>query len=206
LSDEFRRFLAILPTEPSMTVQSTTHKGNAAGAILDFATAHRADLIVAGRHGHNVITHLLAGSVSTAILRGANCSVLITPEPSFADIDRLRRALTGRSESGNPAEWSVQLAAFSHRNRGRTTNVGVDDLYSNTQLSESGCVFLDASYHDDEERVEVTLGNPDHSNRQITHTLRMLNSVAITTNSSGKDVCLRVDHVGGCLTLTFPSA
>jgi nucleotide-binding universal stress UspA family protein len=205
VDDKFRRFTAILSTPPSMTVKSATCEGNAAERILDFAVARRADLIVAGRRGIDALTRLVVGSVSTAIVRGAHCSVLITPEPPPADIDRLRRLLTGKWDSANPAEWGDHLAAFSRRNRGRETSVEVDDLFS-TEIVESGFVFLGVSYDPDEERIELMLGDPDHATRQVARATGMIDSVVITTDLSGKDVGLRIRHEGGLLVLTFPGA
>jgi nucleotide-binding universal stress UspA family protein len=47
--------------------------------ILRFAADNRADLIVAGAHGHTLMERLLIGRVTTKLLRGAGCAVLVIP-------------------------------------------------------------------------------------------------------------------------------
>jgi len=51
--------------------------------VLDFAETTDADLLVAGRQGLSFLTRLMVGSVTTALVRGARCPVLIIPEPSY---------------------------------------------------------------------------------------------------------------------------
>ena len=82
LPEQFRRFTASLPVPPGVTVKHETREGEAAERVLDFARAHRADLIVAGRQGHGLLERMWIGSVTTALLRGATCSVLVTPPPA----------------------------------------------------------------------------------------------------------------------------
>jgi nucleotide-binding universal stress UspA family protein len=53
--------------------------GDAAAEILRFAGAVGAGLIAAGSHGTGFFGRLLMGSVSTRLLRGATCMVLIAP-------------------------------------------------------------------------------------------------------------------------------
>lgn len=53
--------------------------GSAGQAILDFARAEQADLIVIGRQGHRAVTALFFGNVATHVARHAECPVLIIP-------------------------------------------------------------------------------------------------------------------------------
>jgi nucleotide-binding universal stress UspA family protein len=48
-------------------------------AILGAARARRADLIVVGTHGRTGLAHALMGSVAEAVLRHAECDVLVAP-------------------------------------------------------------------------------------------------------------------------------
>lgn len=204
LPDRFRRFTGILSRPPGVTVKTASREGKPAERILDYADAHHADLIVAGRHGLNALTRLLVGSVTTAILRGANRSVLVTPELPFADTDRLRRLLTGTSESTDPAQWEVQLEAFTRRNRGRPTVVEVDDLSFGAQVLESGYALLGAAYDPHDRRVELMLGDPENATRHVTRAMGMVDSVAVASDPAGKDLGLRISHGGGQTVLTFP--
>ena len=47
--------------------------------ILDEADAQSADLIVIGSHGHGALFELLVGSVTSGVLRGSHCPVLVVP-------------------------------------------------------------------------------------------------------------------------------
>jgi nucleotide-binding universal stress UspA family protein len=47
--------------------------------LLEFARTHDADLIASGTHGRGFASRLLMGSVATALVRGATCSVLVVP-------------------------------------------------------------------------------------------------------------------------------
>jgi nucleotide-binding universal stress UspA family protein len=54
-------------------------QGSIPDEILGLAREHGAELIVMGSHGHGALYQLLAGSVTTAILKEARCPVLVVP-------------------------------------------------------------------------------------------------------------------------------
>ena len=74
------RFVADLRTPPGVSVRTAVREGRGATQLIAYANEHRADLIVAGRRGPDTIAHAFVGSVTTSLLRGANCSVLVAPE------------------------------------------------------------------------------------------------------------------------------
>lgn len=93
IAGRLARFVADLHAPPGVTVHTEVREGRCAAQVIAFAEQHHADLIVAGRHGLNTIARFFIGSVTTTLLRGASCSVLVMPEfhvhggvPS-ADID-----------------------------------------------------------------------------------------------------------------------
>ena len=47
--------------------------------ILAEAETHAAELIVMGSHGHGALYELLVGSVTSGVLHGARCPVLVVP-------------------------------------------------------------------------------------------------------------------------------
>jgi nucleotide-binding universal stress UspA family protein len=47
--------------------------------VLDQAGEHHADLIVMGSHGHGALYEFLVGSVTSGVLKGAKCPVLVIP-------------------------------------------------------------------------------------------------------------------------------
>src|SRR5690606_33304568 len=59
--------------------QSHLIEGDPAEQVLDLADRVGADLIATGSHGMGFLGRLLLGSVSTRILRGATCAVLVAP-------------------------------------------------------------------------------------------------------------------------------
>ncbi|WP_372880942.1 universal stress protein [Psychromonas sp.] len=54
-------------------------EGVPALSILDLAEKMDADLIVMGTHGHGLVSGLLLGGVSQAIIKKADCPVLLVP-------------------------------------------------------------------------------------------------------------------------------
>jgi nucleotide-binding universal stress UspA family protein len=203
LPERFRRFIELLGLPAGVTVTTAVREGKVAERILDYADAHHAHLITAGRHGRNLLQRLLVGSQTAALVRAAQRSLLITPEPLFSERDSLRLALTGSSESRDPKEWEVQLRGLSQRNHGRPTVVEVDDLMFSAQVVESGYVLLGAAYDPDTKRIELTLGDAAQSARRVTRTMGAVDSVTIEADASGRDVGMRVSHGGGHTALTF---
>ncbi|NNE64983.1 MAG: universal stress protein [Pyrinomonadaceae bacterium] len=59
------------------SVEKATLSGKPAEAILEAADNWRADLIVVGSHGRGFFGRMLMGSVSSAIVKHAECSVLV---------------------------------------------------------------------------------------------------------------------------------
>jgi nucleotide-binding universal stress UspA family protein len=62
-----------------VTVTPISLLGDPAAAVLAFAAAQGVDLIAAGSHGYGTIARTFLGSVSTRLVRGAECSVLVAP-------------------------------------------------------------------------------------------------------------------------------
>jgi nucleotide-binding universal stress UspA family protein len=78
-------------------VTSVIQKGEARSVILDQASNWHADLIVVGSHGRSALGRLLVGSVSEAVMRHADSSVLIV------------RA--GRKPMSEPGAWTREAKA-----------------------------------------------------------------------------------------------
>ena len=60
-------------------VQRVILDGNPAHELLTFAQAHDVNLIAAGCHGYSKFQRALLGSVSTKLVRGAQCSLIVVP-------------------------------------------------------------------------------------------------------------------------------
>lgn len=57
-------------------VEATVRWGETVEAIVNYASAHRIDLIVIATHGRTGLSHVLLGSVAERIVREAPCPVL----------------------------------------------------------------------------------------------------------------------------------
>jgi len=67
--------------ETGVDAQAILLKGEAAATIVEKARDLDADMIILGSHGHGLLHKALLGSVSEAVLRRANCNVLVVPVP-----------------------------------------------------------------------------------------------------------------------------
>ena len=203
LPERFRRFTESLALPSHVEITHSTRDGRPAEQIIAYADRVHADLIVAGRHGRGMLASMLAGSVTSALLRGAQRSVLVTPEPSFGDVDRLSRLLTGMSESSDPTEWPVQLEAFTRRNRGRATVVEEDDHRLGAHVLERGYLLLGASYDPHDHRVELMLGGDRPDEAYVTRNIADVDFLTVATDPAGRDVGLSVQHGRGQTLLTL---
>lgn len=82
-------------------------EGSVPGELLRLAYRERAGLVAAGSHGASFIGRFLMGSVSTRLLRGSSCAVLVTP-PRGAPVE-LDPAAAGQ-EVEQVSEASTALA------------------------------------------------------------------------------------------------
>lgn len=63
--------------QPAMLISTEVTVGAPESRIVDIAEEWQADLIVVGSHGYNTWERLLLGSVSSAVVHHAPCSVLV---------------------------------------------------------------------------------------------------------------------------------
>ena len=71
------RLNKIVPKDASIPVVHRLLAGDPADAILRTAASENVDMIVMGTHGRRGISRLLMGSVAEAVVRGAQCPVLV---------------------------------------------------------------------------------------------------------------------------------
>jgi nucleotide-binding universal stress UspA family protein len=79
----------------------TLGHGGAARSALDKAQTISADLIVAGKQGRSTMATFLLGSVSSRLLAGSRCDILIMPRPVTEPARP--KALASRSSTGDDA-------------------------------------------------------------------------------------------------------
>jgi nucleotide-binding universal stress UspA family protein len=83
-------------------IATTLLGGETARALLNFARLTNVDLIATGSHGHGFLGRIMMGSVSTRVLRQANCSVLVSP-PRTVAVEVLRFATPAERRPEEPA-------------------------------------------------------------------------------------------------------
>ncbi len=81
------RLNKVVPKDPNIPVVHRLLAGDPAEAILRTAKSEGVDMIVMGTHGRRGITRLLMGSVAEAIVRRADCPVLILKHHAKAPVE-----------------------------------------------------------------------------------------------------------------------
>lgn len=64
-----------------INIESIICEGDPPDTIVEIANAKKADLIAIGTHGRKGIKRLLVGSVTSAVIAGAHCDVLVVKKP-----------------------------------------------------------------------------------------------------------------------------
>lgn len=185
-----------------ISVQRIVLHGDPATELLAFALSVDADLIATGSHGHGFVTRLLIGSVTTRILRCAECSVLSVP---------YRAAMTRVRTTVDPpvvnmlerAGWAVELDAFSRRNAGRRGVLEVDDPEIGAQAQENDYPFLGGTFDRNDERVELMFGDARAGGRHLTRSIGGVSEIDVLRDERGRDVALRIAHGPGQTLLTL---
>lgn len=203
LGERFARLRDALDIPGDVRVTTTVLEGNVVERLLEYAQGTKADLMVAARQGLSFLTRLMVGSVTTALIRGAHCSVLVVPEPSYAALDRMQRRLSGTTRSRDPAQWHQLLQDFTQRNAGRRCELEVDDPDIGAQRQESGYALLGASYDPRDCRVELMIGGSHAGASHLSRALSEVQSVAILCDNEDQDVGLCLRHGNGQTLLRF---
>lgn len=174
--------------------------GDPGRALMDLAQRMRADLIVAGSHGHGFLTRLRLGSVSQKLVRSANCSVLVAPPvagPNF--LDEVPAATTRFASY----EWSERLEEFTRRNAGRIATLEVVDPELGAQIEQKGFPFVGAAFDSRDARVQIMVGDFGDERRHLTRSIGGVTAVQVLRDRGGKDILLRVAHGRGQTLLTL---
>jgi nucleotide-binding universal stress UspA family protein len=180
-------------------LRTLTLSGAPGRELLSFARGSRADLIVAGTHGRGIMQRLVLGSVATQLLRGAECSVLVTP---------LARGEAHATPPPNGAgsddsEFAELLERFTRRNAGRRCSLEVDDPELGAQEQTLDYPFMGAAYDPHDRRVELMLGDGGAGGRHLTRSIGAITRLDVLEDPGGWDRVLRVVHGRGQTLLTF---
>jgi nucleotide-binding universal stress UspA family protein len=92
------KLVKVVPTVSNVKYDQHYLMGSPQNEILQFANEQGVDLIVMGSHGRTGISRLLMGSVAEAVMRRANCPVLVVKRPMNVPEDSSSGALAGAQD------------------------------------------------------------------------------------------------------------
>jgi nucleotide-binding universal stress UspA family protein len=203
----FARFLDALPESVGLQLDTITLRGDAVGALLRYAEEQEADLIACGRRRHSIVERLLVGSVSTALIRGAPCCVLVAPEhPEDDDVDA--KLVFGEVRpSTDPNEWRTLLQAVSDRNSGRRARLSLrPSSPGGVESVDRGYLLLALDYDRRGGRADITLGDPHVMGSHLTHRITGIHRIETVTDPDGRDARVEFDTRSGRCMLDFVGA
>jgi nucleotide-binding universal stress UspA family protein len=167
LEERLEEFGASLDLDEGCALRTRVLEGEPSHEILAYAEEIGADLIVAGSHGHSFMGRLLMGSVSTRLVRGARCAILVAPPEEPAE----EVAAPATDEPSGIHPWTQLLRGFTSRNLGRKTEVEVVHPEFGVQHSGMGLPLWGAVYDPRANRVEIMLGQQGSTERHLTHSI-----------------------------------
>lgn len=192
------RMIADAACPPEVAVNRMVLPGDPAKALLRLCADEKPDLLVTGSHGHNFLTRLRLGSVSTRLLRESGCSILVAPPydaPGYLE--------EMPEERGRFAfyEWAERLEEFSRRNMGRLATLEVIDPELGAQIEGAGMPFAGAAFDPGDGRVQLMFGTDRHAH--VSRNITGITAVQLLRDRSGRDRILRVAHGRGQTLLTL---
>jgi len=202
--DLFRRLAAAMRPERGITVTTQLLHGDVAATLLAHARQLGVGLIACGGRRHSFIERMLLGSVSTELIRGAECTVVVLPDRGQDAGDELLPAVGGVVESWDANAWPGLIQRFGRRNSGRPTQLRFRTASPQGVGSvESGYRLVDASFDRAAARAEIVLSDPETTGSQLSHRISNVRAVMVSTDASGRDTALRLDTVSGRCTLVL---
>ncbi len=91
---------------PACSASAEVLQGYVKDSLLECASKWPADLIVMGSHGHTGIAKILVGSVSTAVLHSAKCSVRIVRQA--VEADATADSVVVAADASEPSKAAIQ--------------------------------------------------------------------------------------------------
>ena len=202
-TDLFRRFTALLHPGRGIRVVTRLLNGDVADAILAYARRD-AGLIACGGRQHSFIERMLLGSVSTQLIRRAECPVVIVPDRGVEAPNESLPAVGGVVESWDANAWAGLIERFGRRNSGRPTQLRFKTASPHGAGSiEQGYRLVDATFDRAAARAEIVLSDPESASSQLSHRISNVRAVMVSTDAMGRDTSLRLDTATGRCTVTL---
>ena len=200
----FRRFAVSLRPERGITVATQMLHGDVAATLLAHAREQGAGVITCGGRRHSFVERMLLGSVSTELIRRAECTVVVMPDLGQDTGEDLLPTTAGVVESWDANAWPGLIQRFGRRNAGRPTQLRFRTASPQGVGSvESGYRLVDASFDRAASRAEIVLSDPGTAGSQLSHRISNVRAVMVSTDATGRDTALRLDTVGGRCTLVL---
>ena len=182
------RFTEALPQSSTVQLRSVVLRGDPVGALLHYDEEQEVELIACGRRRHSAVERLLVGSVSTAMIRGAPCCVLVAPELASED-DVSGRLLFGETRTSvHPDEWRDLLRGVTDRNAGRQARLTLaPSSEGGVESLDRGYLLLAVEYDRRGGRADIILGDPHVVGSHLTHRITGLRRIEIVTQPDGSE-------------------
>jgi nucleotide-binding universal stress UspA family protein len=201
-TDLFHRFVAALRAERGITVDTRLLHGDVASVLVAYAREIGAGVIACGGRRHSFIERMLLGSVSTELIRRADCTVAVLPDRGHESGAALLPVAGGVVESWDLSAWPALIEGFGRRNGGRAAQLRFKAASPHGAGSvESGFRLVDASFDRAASRAEIVLVDPDTDGSQLSHRISNVRAVMVSTDATGRDIWLRLDTESGRCTL-----
>jgi len=186
-----------------MNVHVAILRGEPGRELVNFASRNNVDLVVSGTHGYGFFNRLVLGSVATALVRGAPCSVLAVPGSALTRATTIVGASHGHTHSVASADRAHELSEFTRRNAGRQCSVEIDDADIGAQLQGSRLPLVGASYDRHGNEVQLMLGVRGLAGRYLTHVVPGVTELEILCDEVGRERAMRVSNEEGSTLITF---
>ncbi len=197
LPQRLRRFVADLALPERLHVTCAVREGPPTERLTDFASAHRIDVIAIGRHGRTPSQRLLVGGVAGRVLRSADCTVLIAPEPVLPDITLSGLPAEACERSLPRSAWTSELDAFARRNAGHVVTLASDDPEHGVTSREHGYLLFGTTFDPTTGEVGIVLGENNGRRAHLTRRIRGAEGLSLVGDAAGADVALRIVHGRG---------
>lgn len=201
LRHRFVQFVGRLTVPAGIAVREVRLDGEPARELLRHAAEVGADFVAVGSHGRGFVERLILGSMTTKLLRGAQCAVLVVP----ADV-----AVPGKRDSAHDftmgfdeTRWGEVLDDFTRANIGRRTRLEVDDPELGSQAQERDSRLLGVAYDAHDRRVEIMLGELGAGEPHLSRNITGVEALHILSDIDGRDLALHLRHAGAQTILTL---
>lgn len=172
--------------------------GTPSREILRFATSAEADLIVSATHGYGYVRRFLLGSVASALVRGAHCSVLCVPGSAGTRSAASARAVqASHTRRFAPRDCDKELAAFSDRHEGKPCTVSIHQPDLGAQTLGHSLNLVGASFDQHASNASLMFGASHLVGAHLTHRVARVTEIDLLTDDQGRERVLRLVHGAG---------